>query len=132
MTQTIVVDTNIVIRYFLQDHAKLSSEAKEFFVLAQKGKYNIYLDEIATAEIIWVLTNTYKVPKNAVIEKVSKLLYLPWILNPRKTLINKALNLYFNSALNYIDCWLFMLSRQEKMQLKTFDKNLEKTKNDRF
>lgn len=130
MTQLVIVDTNIVLRYLRQDNPILSPKAKEFFDRAQKGKFAIYLDETVIIEIIGVLKIYYKSPKNIVVEKISKLLYLPWIVNPRKKLVAKALSLYFNtSKLSYVDCWLFVLSREEKMQLETFDKNLQNLQN---
>lgn len=122
-----ITDTNILLRYLRQDHLTLSPKAKDIFVKAQKGEYFIYLDEMAVAEAIWVLTKYYKSAKKLVVEKISKLLYLPWIVNPRKELIVQALNLYFDSPkLSYIDCWLFVLGKEEKMTLETFDKNLQK------
>ena len=127
MKQIVIIDTNILIRYFRQDHPQLSLKAKEIFDQARKDETFVYLDEVVIAETIWVLTALYKTKKGLVIEKVSKLLYLPWVINPRKKLITKALNLYFNSAkLSYIDCWLFVLSQEKKMQLESFDRNLQK------
>ena len=125
MNHKVIIDTNILVRYFRQDHPQLSLKAKEILSHSQKNNIFIYLDEIVVAETIWVLTALYKTKKSLVIEKISKLLYLPWIVNPRKELIAKALKSYFESAkLSYIDCWLFALSREGKMQLETFDKNL--------
>lgn len=127
MTQLVIVDTNVILRYLRQDNPVLSPKAKELFEQAQKGKFLVYLDETVVVETVGVLKTYYKSPKNLVVEKISKLLYLPLIVNPRKKLISKALNLYFNSSkLSYIDCWLFVLSQEEKMELETFDKNLQK------
>jgi len=127
MKPIVTVDTNILLRYLRQDHPTLSPKAKDIFVRAQKGKNLIYIDEIIIAETIWVLTTYYKSAKSLVVEKISKLLYLPWVVNPRKDLIIKAIKFYFNSTkLSYIDCWLVALTREEQMELETFDKNLQK------
>ncbi|OGK09951.1 hypothetical protein A2767_01055 [Candidatus Roizmanbacteria bacterium RIFCSPHIGHO2_01_FULL_35_10] len=127
MIRSVIIDTNIILRYLRQDHPTLSPKAKELFVQAQKGKFSIYFDEIVIVETVGVLKTYYKLPKNTIVEKISKLLYLTWMVNPRKKLIGKALNLYFNSSkLSYTDCWLFVLSQEEKIQLETFDNNLQK------
>jgi|SRR3990167_354751 len=127
MNSVILIDTNILLRYLLQDHPLLSPKAREIFLLAQKGKHLIYIDEVVIAETISILRTYYKSAKKLVVEKISKLLYFPWIVNSRKNLISEALNLFFESPkLSYIDYWLFVLSQEKKMRLETFDKNLKK------
>ena len=121
MNSVILIDTNILLRYLLQDHPLLSPKAREIFLLAQKGKHLIYIDEVVIAETISILRTYYKSAKKLVVEKISKLLYFPWIVNSRKNLISEALNLFFESPkLSYIDYWLFVLSQEKSMLVLVF------------
>lgn len=129
MTKAIVVDANIIIRFLLNDHPRLSVSAKSIFLKAQKGATKIYFDEVIVAEVIWTLSSFYKIKKADLVDRLEKLISQSWVANPKKNLILKALDLYNSSNLHYIDCWIFVLSKSLNMPLRTFDKSLEKIKN---
>ena len=126
MKKVILIDANIIIRFFLNDHPKLSPQAKSLFIKAGNGKLNLYLDEIVVAEVIWTLTSFYKINKHKIIEQFQTLLAQKWIVNPRKELIFKTLNLFGAQALDYIDCWLLVVSKSLNYNLTTFDNRLKK------
>lgn len=128
MTKTILIDANIIIRFLLNDHPKLSSLAKSIFLKAQGGLTRIYLDEIVLAEVVWTLSSFYKIKKVDLVDRLVKLLSQDWIVNPKKDLILQALNLYRSSNLDYIDCWVFVVAKSLRINLETFDKNLKKLK----
>jgi len=126
MTKTILIDANIIIRFLLNDHPKLSPLAKSIFLKAQEGLNRIYLDELVLAEVIRTLSSFYKIKKIDLVDRLQKLLSQDWIVNPKKDLILEALNLYLSSNLDYIDCWLFVMAKSRKIDLETFDKRLKK------
>lgn len=111
MIKTIVVDANIIIRFLLHDHPKLSLVAKTIFQKAEKGTYNIYLDAVSLAEVVWTLSSFYKIQKNDLVDKLQKLVSQEWLVNPKKKLLLMTLDLYLSSNLDYIDCWVLNLSK---------------------
>lgn len=126
MKSLICVDTNIVIRFLRADHPELSAKSRGIILGAESGKYRIYFDEIMIAETVWVLTSYYNWPKIEVVEKLRRLFSQKWAVNPRKNLIYRAFELYLNTSLSYIDCWLAEVSKANKLKLETFDKDLKK------
>lgn len=126
MKKVVLIDANVIIRFFLNDHPKLSPQTKSLFIKASKRKLDLYLDEVVVAEVIWTLSSFYKINKHKIIEQFQTLLAQKWIVNPRKELIFKALNYYENQALDYIDCWLLVVSKSLKLNLVTFDNRLKK------
>lgn len=126
MTQTLLIDANVVIRFLLNDHPALSFLSKSIFLKAQQGKIKIYLDEVVIAEVIWTLSSFYKIKKADLVDKIEKLISQNWIVNPRKTLFFKALNLFRSTSLDYIDCWIYTVSKSQGITLETFDKRLKK------
>lgn len=125
MKSTIIIDTNILLRYLRNDHPTLSLKAKKLFEKAHKNILRIYLDEIVLAETIWVLTSYYQTPKPLIVSTLQEQLYFDWIINPRKKNMVKALELYGKTNISYIDCWLLIVSKSENMSLKTFDNKLK-------
>lgn len=126
MIKKIIVDANIVIRFLLNDHPTLSSRAKAIFLKAQQGKIIIYIDEVILAEVIWTLSSFYKIKKLDIVDRLEKLLLQNWIINPKKKLLIKALMLFGTANLDYIDCWVFEVSKYQKITLETFDEDLKK------
>ena len=129
MKPTVVIDTNILLRYLRNDHPTLSIKAKKIFDKAYKNYVNIYFDEIVLAETIWVLSSYFKTPKSIIVSTLLEQLYFDWIINPRKKLMIKALGLFEKTNLSYIDCWIFTVNQSLKTtSLETFDSDLKKLK----
>ena len=123
---TVLVDTNIILRFFLRDNEILFASAKAIFNEAESGNAKIYIDELVVAEVIWTLTSFYKQPKKEIANLLVKLVSRGWIVNPRKKLILKVLRLCSTINLSYVDCWLVEVAHKAKMPLRTFDKDLQK------
>lgn len=126
MKEVFFIDTNVLLRFLLNDHQDLSPKAKLIFLKAQEGKIEIYLDEIVVAEAVWTLSSYYQIKKEKIIETLEKLISQNWIINPRKKLILEALLLYKLKNIHYIDAWIFVVNKNIKTKLFTFDKNLAK------
>lgn len=124
----VLIDANVVIRFLLNDHPELSQQAKSIFLTAQQRLRKIYLDEVVVAEVVWTLSSFYKIKKADLVDRLEKILSQDWIVNPRKSLILKSLDLFRSVNLDYIDCWVFIIAKSLGMTLETFDKNLKKLK----
>lgn len=126
MIKTVVVDANIIIRFLLDDHPKLSLVAKTIFQKAEKGMYKIYLDEVILAEVVWTLSSFYKIQKKDLVDRLQQLVSQDWLVNPKKKLLLMTLDLYLSSNLDYIDCWILNVSKSLGIKLETFDRNLKR------
>jgi predicted nucleic-acid-binding protein len=124
--KTILVDTNIILRFLLRDDEHLFKIANSIFKSAESGKTKIYIDELVAAETVWALTSFYKQGKKDVCNLLLKLVTKNWLVNPRKNLIIESLRLCAVSNLSYIDSWIAVFSAAKKIKLETFDKGLSK------
>lgn len=124
---TLLLDTNIIIRYLLKDHPLLSPKAKNFFQQAKRGEVLLYIDEVVIAEIVWVLSSSvYQKEPTTIADQLKQLLASGWIINERKNVILQALNLFAKNNLSFVDCWLYVVSQNKNILLETFDKKLQK------
>lgn len=121
-----IVDANVILRLILADDPKLSLQSKEIFDLAESGKTRIYIDEVVVAEVVWVLSSFYRQSKTNIVRSLKDMISQPWIVNPRKKLILAALDLFSETNFSYIDAWTLSVSKQRKIELKTFDQKLGK------
>lgn len=123
---TVLIDANVVIRFLLNDHPKLSTQAKSLFSKAQEGSIIIYLDEVIVAEVVWTLSSFYKIKRIDIADRLIKLISQNWVMNSRKSLILQSLDLFYSKNIDYIDCWIWVLGKSLKLNLETFDKRLKK------
>lgn len=123
-----ILDTNVILRYLLADNPPLFAKAKEIFTQAGEGTMKLFLDEVVLAETIWTLTKPHNQPREAIYEKINTLVTQDWIINPRKKIFQKALEIYRQTNLSYIDCWLYIVSQDLNLKIETFDHKLRKLK----
>lgn len=119
-----LIDANILIRFLLDDHITHSPKARGIIQKAEQGEFSLYLDELIAAEVVWVLSSFYKMSHAAIGERLIALIAQPWVTNRRKKLILAALEIYRTATLDYIDCWLLVISHHSRMPLDTFDAGL--------
>ncbi|MEK7565929.1 MAG: PIN domain-containing protein [Patescibacteria group bacterium] len=121
MEKVVVVDANLIIRFFQRDVESLYLKAEEIFTQGQNGEVNIYIDEIIVAEVIWVSQSFYKLSRKKIAESLRELLYQDWVVNPRKEWIIEALELFNQTNLSFADCWISVVGKKLSAKLETFD-----------
>lgn len=122
--ETIGLDTNVLLRFLLEEDSVLAKKARKIFEEAEKGKLKIYLDEVILAEAVWVLLSVYKLEKQVICQTMTRVLACRWVVNIRKGLMLEAVGLWSKTKLHYPDCWLFVLSNSLGLEVKTFDLGL--------
>ena len=116
----ILVDTNIILRYLLQDNEQMFAESKEII----ENHEILILGEVV-AEIVYVLRNVYKVQKEEIVISLQSLFQYPNItLLPNKHYILDSLRIYNTENLDFVDSLLCAMSIE--YEIKTFDKKLQK------
>ena len=120
-----LLDANFVLRFLLKDHPLQSQAVKE--VLESKNE-TLLLQDLAVAEVVWVLTSVYKLSKEDIAEKIYNLLSLNSIFS-NKSLLIRVLYFYRNFNISFIDAYLTAFCEQEKLEgIYSFDKGLDKIK----
>ena len=74
MDGTVFVDTNVFLRFFVNDVAAQYEKARVLFEAAEAGKIKLETSELVIAEIVWVLESFYGFARKEVTEVLSTLL----------------------------------------------------------
>lgn len=120
-----LLDTNVIIRFLLKDHPTQSPASK---ILLENSPEDLILTDVGLAEIIWLLTSFYKLPKQHVAEKIYNLLKVNSLIVNRPLII-RTLYFYRNFSLDFIDAYFAAYSEQENLEgIYSFDKGLDKIK----
>ena|SRR3990170_4649245 len=116
-----LLDTNLIIRFLVDDDPQKVSRVER--LLKNKDNTNILLDTIV-AEIIWVLSSYYSLKKTEVIEKIRALIHVDTI-ECNAVLINKALSLWEENNISYIDSYLAAVASLGNISLFSYDDKLK-------
>lgn len=118
-----LIDTNILLRWLLNDHKALSPRAETIISNASTG--SLIVTEIVAAEIVYVLRGTGRDRSQTseallLIRRTSALKY------EKEELMIDIIKLMTETTLDFADIYLLERTRREKISLETFDRALHK------
>lgn len=121
----IFIDTNIAIRFLIQDNHRKAADCVKLFELIETGEIRAYTSSFVIAEFLFVLIKQYKYSKKTVVDAAVSFLNLR-----NMTLIESgntplALKLYRQHSIKYGDC-LIATQVPEKAILVTYDEDFAK------
>ena len=122
-----LIDTNVILRYLLNDHKRFSFRAKAFMQDVAKGIKKAELQSAVVVECVYVMEKFYEIPKNEIVDKLSRILNIKAIVNANKSAILDALVKYENSSADIVDCILAAKSSPQRV-IVSFDKDFKRLK----
>ena len=122
-----LIDTNVILRYLLEDHETYSPKAKAFMLQVSQGKKKAEIPAVVVVECIYVMEQYYGVPKTEIVGSISAILNFSGVVNTDRSEILEALLKFKTSNTDIVDCILAAHSSPDKPVI-SFDKDLEKLK----
>lgn len=122
--KSVLVDTNVILRYLLKDVPDLYLRTEGFFARVRTGEQAIEIGEGVLAEVVYVLLKYYRVPKEEVVETLSAFLLYKGMPGKGRSEYLQALRLFGRTGLDFVDCLLVAKAKARKAEVFTFDKDL--------
>ncbi len=122
-----LVDTNIILRLLLGDHSELSPKATAFMSKVENGTIKAEILDVVTAECVYVMEKFYRIPREKISEKLSKILNFSGIVNSNRSELLQALLKFQTSNTDIVDCILAAISSTSRVVV-SFDKDMLKLK----
>lgn len=113
-----LIDTNVILRYALNDNPEMARQAAEIITAGAYTKPEVI------AEVVYVLKSVYSVPKKEIKAIICKISTIICIENARCVLY--AIDLYAAVSLDFVDCLLIAYHRINNENIFSFDKKLNK------
>lgn len=126
--QTILIDTNVLLRFVLADHDTLTPRANSLFAEAASGKCLLYLPDLIIAEAVWVLNAHYKVKRLQIADTLQRLITRKGIKVERSDRLGEALSLFAQTRCDFMDCYLASLANEGDLPIASFDQDFRKFK----
>jgi len=115
-----LVDTNIILRYLLNDIPEQSKIAR---LELKSGNVKILTQVVA--EVIYVLSKIYKINRKEISENLLKIFSLDGVIIENEEIVVFAITEYGNSKLDFVDELLYANSKIRGTMVKTFDIDLQ-------
>ena len=115
----VILDTNMMLRYLLNDVKEMADEAEKKI---KTGNANVTIEVVA--EAVYVLRDAYEMKRKEVADLLRDFLSL--VGCPDKEVLELALRTYGNRKLDFVDCILYAYHRIRGDEIATFDTALKK------
>jgi len=121
-----LVDTNLIIRYFVQDHEKHARAAGKLFEACDRGDVAIVVLPVVLAECVFVLESFYKHPRGDIASALSALISSPGVEIREVAIYLDALDRYRKTKVHFVDCTIAATASVENTPVATFDQDFRK------
>lgn len=102
----VLVDANLILRYFTKDPPDMAEAALGIFNKARSGKISLHILPLTVAEVVWVLESFYGYPKEKIAETMSQFLLCEGLEVHELDIIIEALRLFPEKNRDFADAFL--------------------------
>lgn len=122
-SKKVVIDTNLLVRYLINDDQKKADAVDNLLDKAIKGEVRIVVPSVVIAELVWVLENFYQMRADTILELVEAIVNTSGLDVTDKSTVISALRLYKNRNIDFIDAWIIEFAKERGIKtIYTFDK----------
>ena len=126
MSKQRLVDTNLIVRYLVQDHEKHARAAGKLFDACDRGDIVIVVLPVVLAECVFVLESFYRHPRANIASALGRLISSPGVEITEVTVHLDALNRYKGTRVHFVDCLIAASAVDRKVLVSTFDQDFRK------
>jgi len=121
-----LVDTNLIVRYLVQDHEKHAQAAGKLFDACDRGDVVIVVLPTVLAECVFVLESFYEHPRGDIASALGRLISSPGVEIGGTTLHLDALDRYRETKVHFVDCLVAATAAAENIPVASFDQDFRK------
>lgn len=126
MSSRRLVDTNLIVRYLVQDHEKHAQAAGKLFDACDRGEVVIVVLPTVLAECVFVLESFYEHPRGDIASALGRLISSPGVEIGDTAIHLDALDRYRKTKVHFVDCLVAATAAAENMPVASFDQDYRK------
>ena len=112
--EKVFIDTNLFIRYLVNDVPSQIEKVEHLFDLAEKGEIRLATGPPVFFEIAWTLKSFYKMERQQIHECLSAITGIQGLAITDIDIIEEALELYNQTSTDFGDAYMAVLSKKIK------------------
>lgn len=126
--KTVHIDTNVFIRFFIEDIPDQYQQARELFETIESKETIGLISILVLNEVIWIMEHYYNLRRSLYLPKLMRLLSLPGIriIETKKDVIVVVFEKMQSTSIDFTDVYLWCIAGNETIV--SFDKDFTKIK----
>lgn len=118
-----IIDTNVLVRFFVGDNKLQQKQAGSWFSQAQKGKRKLVIKSLVVAETCFVLESFYKKKRDEIADVFEVFLAQSWLIVEERDVL-LSLWVWYKDGLHFVDSYLLSWVKKNNSSVVSFDKKL--------
>lgn len=121
-----LIDTNLIVRHLVQDHALHAKAAGQLFEASDRGEITLVILPAVLAECVFVLESFYQHPRADIARVLSDLISSPGLELEDLPAHLDALKRYGATRVHFVDCMVAATAVARGFRVATFDQDFQK------
>jgi predicted nucleic-acid-binding protein len=121
-----LIDTNLIIRYLVQDHERHARTAGKVFDACDRGDLVIVVLPVVLAECVFVLESFYGHPRSNIASTLARLISSRGVEIGELEVHLDALNRYIATKAHFVDCQIASTAVALNLPVSTLDQDFRK------
>jgi predicted nucleic acid-binding protein len=122
-----LLDTNVVLRHLLQDHADHSPRATAMLTRIGVGDLSVHVTASVFFEAVFTLERQQRVPKSQIRAALVLILAIPGLLVHERSRLERALDLFVERNIPFVDAYLVATMEDlGSTQIISFDRHFDR------
>lgn len=127
MKRTLLLDTDVILRYLLHDHDEMTPASIRLFQSAEQGEFALFLDPLVVAECCYVLRGSiYNFEKARIAHVLTQLILLDGVVTEDPMRLSEALGIYAEKNVDFTDAYLAMGNPDSYAGITSFDEDFRR------
>ena len=126
MSERRLVDTNLIVRYLVQDNEKHAKAAGRLFDACDRGDLVIVLLPVVLAECVFVLESFYGHARGDIASALGTLISSPGVEIGGAAIHLNALDRYRKTTVHFVDCLIAASAATGDIPVASFDRDFRK------
>ena len=126
MSKRRLLDTNLIVRYLVQDHERHAKAAGKLFEACDRGDLVVVVLPAVLAECVFVLDSFYEHSRENIAAALSTLISSPGVEISEPEIHLDALSRFRRTKVHFVDCLIAATSAAESTPVATFDQDFRK------
>jgi predicted nucleic acid-binding protein len=122
---TLLLDTNVIIRFLTGDHPTHSPRSRNLFARAAAGEVGLVLTDLALAESAWVLQLFYRLDRAAIAAALKGVIESTGVEVQNKAILLNALRNFAQTGVNFVDAYHAAVAEAESIAIASFDRDFD-------
>jgi predicted nucleic-acid-binding protein len=121
-----LVDTNLIVRYLVQDHEKHAKAAGKLFDACDRGDVVVVVLPAVLAECLFVLESFYEHARADIASALGRLISSPGVEVDSAAIHLDALGRYGKTKVHFVDCLIAATAAAENISVASFYQDFRK------